>query len=558
MGRVLLPVTFLAASAAAYPSIFKRQNETQDGGVDSFDSITPSEQLAWQPCFGEFKCTSLTVPLDYANPSVGTTNVAFIKYEFANSTGQSILFNPGGPGASGVVGLIGLVGEFTATFGTDYNFVSFDPRGVNNTGPAISCSNSVQHNPSLPLVEQWAQAQANGEICTAANNGTNASYAGTSAVVQDMMHFTELEAAACGKDPAEAKIWYYGVSYGTVLGQTLAAMYPNRLGRIILDANVYGVEHYQGFVPSAAEETDDAFGFFFNYCYEAGPELCPLAGNATSAVAIEQRYQAFLKKLEQEPLVIKGDPQGTVITRNLMANVAFKAMYVPRQGFYALARAIVGLEKGDTSETPVVSKLIGLSAEIADVLPSETDVEPAPATRDDGLQLITCIDTAGRYALKSSQDYVNAVRGVESDSVYGLPITANFLLCTGLNIAPPASQFFPGFASIQTSVPILFVGTTGDPVTPLSSAHKMSEYFPGSAVLTQVAPGHSFLAVPSECTLGHVRAYMKDAALPEAGTQCDVGSQGGMVFEAGKEAFESVLGSLAGGEAQSKVKRWFV
>jgi pimeloyl-ACP methyl ester carboxylesterase len=69
-----------------------------------------------------------------------------------------------------------------------------------------------------------------------------------------MVHFTELQAAARGKDPKSVKINYYGVSYGTLLGQTLVALYPDRIQRILLDGNVYGVAHYQGWEPSGIDD----------------------------------------------------------------------------------------------------------------------------------------------------------------------------------------------------------------------------------------------------------------------------------------------------------------
>jgi pimeloyl-ACP methyl ester carboxylesterase len=357
-----------------------------------------------------------------------------------------------------------------------------------------------------------------------------------------IVHYTELEAKACGKDPAEAKVWYYGVSYGTVIGQTLAALHPQRLGRIILDANVNGVEHYQGFVPSAVEETDDAFAFFFNYCYEAGPELCLLAANATSALSIENRYRAFLRKLANEPIAVKGDT--TIITQSLLNSAAFKAMYDPN-AFYALARQIVGLEKGDTSELPVFTQAIGVPSGTW----ASSDSNSTEATGNDVLQLITCVDAAGRYVLKSFGQYRDAVEDLLQKSTYGgATLSAgNVLLCNGLEITPPESQLFPGFQTTDTNVPILFIGTTGDPVTPVASAHRMSELFPGSAVLTQTAPGHSFQALQSDCTNAYAAAYFKNGSLPEKGTICGLDVTPTDVFSAGAERYKKIAEALISG-----------
>ncbi|KAI9871393.1 MAG: hypothetical protein M1823_008460, partial [Watsoniomyces obsoletus] len=117
-----------------------------------------------------------------------------------------------------------------------------------------------------------------------------------------MIHYTELQAALNGKKPEDALIWYYGVSYGTVIGQTLAALYPNRLGRVILDANVNGQDHYDGVTDTAVEDADDGMLYFFKVCYEAGPKKCAFAGKSGSAKDIEKRFNDLLAKLEKNPL----------------------------------------------------------------------------------------------------------------------------------------------------------------------------------------------------------------------------------------------------------------
>jgi len=213
---------------------------------------------------------------------------------------------------------------------------------------------------------------------------------------------------------------------------------------------------------------------------------------------------------------------------------AFKVMYTPNSAYYALARQIVRLEQGDISELPAFLQVIGIPT---------LDITKLA---DDRLQLITCIDTAGRYALKSLSEYRDAVEHLVEKSTYGARVTAstNVLLCNGLDITPPESQLFPGFQTTNTSVPILFIGTTGDPVTPVDSAHQMSELFPGSVVLTQTAPGHSFAALRSDCTNAYVAAYIKDGSLPEKGTVCGVNVTPADVFSTGAEAFKMVAEAL--------------
>jgi hypothetical protein len=88
-------IGMLAVTVTALPSTnTRRQNETKSMVYD-FADITPSLSLDWVDCFESFKCTYLTVPLDYENPDVGTTNVAFIKFPSQNPDASDVLFNPG-------------------------------------------------------------------------------------------------------------------------------------------------------------------------------------------------------------------------------------------------------------------------------------------------------------------------------------------------------------------------------------------------------------------------------------------------------------------------------
>ncbi|KAF2798604.1 alpha/beta-hydrolase [Melanomma pulvis-pyrius CBS 109.77] len=494
--------------------------------VYDHQDLTPSKELNWVPCFDSFTCTYLTVPLDYKDPSAGETDIAFIKYTGANSTGQEILYNPGGPSSSGVVSLIHSASGFAEIFGDEYDFVSFDPRGVNNSGPAVSCFPTIKERDdydggssgSTPLAEQYQSTKALGEYCTQVNLNTTAKYVGTSAVVQDMMHYTELVATTNGQDPAEAKIWYYGISYGTVIGHTLATMYPDRIGRIIVDGNVYSYEHYQGLQTNTVDDCDHAFKFFFDFCYEAG-ELCPFNGNASSVAEIETRYRALLKSLEDSPPIYPGSTY--VVKRYEFENWAFGKMYAPTWQFAELATAAANLEAGNiTAFWP--SFIAPSKAVPAGLKGVPTNANYTGRAIEEAMALIMAADVVDRYPIKTFADYMEVVQSLRLNSYYGSTTIGNqnALIANGLVITPPESQHFPGFKITNTLNPILFIGTTGDPITPMSSAFKMSAYFPGSVVLTQDSPGHSFDSAKSNCTRGYARAYLADASLPPVDTVC--------------------------------------
>jgi hypothetical protein len=86
--------------------------------------------------------------------------------------------------------------------------------------------------------------------------------------------------------------------------------------------------------------------------------------------------------------------------------------------------------------------------------------------------------------------------------------------------ARPVYRFTAPFEA-NTSHPVLLIGTTADPVTPLKNAFKMSKGYPGSVVLTQNSTGHTSNSVYSSCTVGHIRTYFHTGELPKEGTVCE-------------------------------------
>jgi hypothetical protein len=84
-----------ATLATALPAPRLRPRQTDNTTAITFADVLPSPDLDWVDCYAEnFQCTSLTVPLDYANASIGITNVAFIRYVFSEDA-RDLMIHPG-------------------------------------------------------------------------------------------------------------------------------------------------------------------------------------------------------------------------------------------------------------------------------------------------------------------------------------------------------------------------------------------------------------------------------------------------------------------------------
>jgi pimeloyl-ACP methyl ester carboxylesterase len=467
------------------------------------DSMSPYPTPRWVPCYdSEFTCTNLRVPLDYNNETAGTTNIAYIKHQSWNPQAQDIIFHPGGPGVSGVDMLRNQAFHLSELLGEQYNIISFDPRGVGQSGITLSCPSSTKNEDASRRnrksarrrnnTSKFESAKAKAESCSAFNRYTDAKYAGTVANAQDMAHFLDVSGIS--------DLWYFGVSYGTALGQTFAAMFPDRVGRMVLDSNVDATEWYTGFMPHIFSSADDALEYFFVACHLIGP-ICEYF--ETNQEAMRNRFMELLESLKEKPPTYHGVEVTDAYT--MLIKFLYMSMYSPVKKFPEIPRVLISLERGD------VEPLLSFDQ-------NWTGFDP------NALDMIMKIDSSVNFPIKTPEQYLAARQEYERQSQWlgGTLADETLLGSIGFDLAPPPSQRFPGFNQngIITKHPILFVNQLYDAVTSISNAFTVSKHFPGSRVLAQSSAGHSMAGTPSECTERHVLRYFDQGDLPPPETTC--------------------------------------
>ncbi|PYH46475.1 alpha/beta-hydrolase [Aspergillus saccharolyticus JOP 1030-1] len=479
------------------------------GFEDVSSQIEPSANLTWTPCFDAFSCSRLEVPLDYANRSLGTTSIAFIKLAGKNATVESpsIVLVPGGPGGSGVDLLLtyqALVGQM---FEEQYNFVSFDPRGVNNSGLHLDCfSGDVEARlafyrlhrtgatniSSTSFEEQYYSSSIYGEWCNNAveNKSPHSYYVTTPAVARDLLTFTEAEAEMAGRSPSAAKLWCYSMSYGTVIGSTFASMFPDRVGRMVLDGVLNAEQYYNNYWTDNVDQMDEALATFATFCYSAGPANCSFWG--PTPANITERMDGIIRQLQNHPVplsrVDNPDLLPTMITYSDLKTLFLNALYTPLASFPSMAETLRQAEQGN------FSALAGMY----DQSNSITDARLA----------ITCTDSYWRNKLTTIEEFKS---------------WAEYTIFKSKYIGDIYPIYLEGNISalkMPTSFPILFASNTIDPITPLISARKMSSRFAGSVLLVQEAVGHTVIDQgASDCYFGKIQAYFQ-GIVPSLNTTC--------------------------------------
>lgn len=256
-----------------------------------------------------------------------------------------------------------------------------------------------------------------------------------------MRHYTELLAKQKGLPAEQSKLYYYGSSYGTVLGGTYATLFPDRIARMILDGNLDVDDYYNGTWLSIADSTDNAAKTFFRTCFEAGPELCAFRGNASSADQLEKRYLKLYNDLKERPVLVSDPLLSTtpiLVGFRELYSVFYNALYHSTQNFPSLAQTLAELEQRNGTLLAIKSGRAFLDAPT----PPDLDFYSLGAARTH----IACIDANGRTNLSTFNAYQNHIKKLQSQTFYGSNIYATIVTapCRALGIKPPTSQVFKG------------------------------------------------------------------------------------------------------------------
>ncbi|KAF9057241.1 TAP-like protein-domain-containing protein [Panaeolus papilionaceus] len=524
------------------------QNNSRGNSFHSFSwsDVTPTKDLRWQPCFNKRECARLLVPLDHHNPGGKQAALAMIRVpsklgpQHPDYRGP-ILINPGGPGGSGVW-LLAQVGDLLAKIvGPRFDLVSFDPRGVGASLPRVSFYKSnfarLMWNSKLQTLrtpidvsDRWALMRVINAMVRETDNG-ELRYINTDQTARDMLSIVH----AHGRD----KLQFWGFSYGTVLGVTFAAMFPDKVERLVIDGVLDAEDYYDNMWLNVLIDTEKGVDAFVSECHKAGHIDC--AFWAPQSTDIRQNMTMLFDNVRHQPVPVVS-PSGLhgVVDIDTLEAVTFFSLYKPYARFPILAEAFAALAQGDGS---IILSLAGGGG------PFECPAEPPLGSGevdetealvfDDAQVAISCNDgTQVPSDLESSQKYIEMYQ--ESFPTWGLMFADVRLNCIDWPRFPKTG--FRGPFNATTSHPLLVVGNTADPVTPLWAAKKMSAGFTGSVVLTQDSPGHSSNGAPSTCTQSYIRRYFIDGTLPEPGTVCSPDTPiFGQKHNAGRWSAQNVL-----------------
>ncbi|WP_426242814.1 alpha/beta hydrolase [Nocardioides sp. LHG3406-4] len=456
------------------------------------------QRLQWSPCQGDFECSALTVPVDYADPGGDTVEISLLKVPAAKPQERvgSLVVNPGGPGAPGTSYAAAADRVFRDRLTDHFDIVGFDPRGTGRSSP-VDCLTDDELDAYLATDPVPDTPAENAEVVGWVDRFGSGCAKRSDDIVA---HVTTIEAArdmdvlraALGDEQLD----YLGASYGTKLGATYADLFPDRVGHFVLDGAV------DVSLGSRQLSLDQAAGFekalraYVQNCIDS-TDSCFLGDT------VDQGLAAIVDLVDR----IDAQPLPTDTDRELTVGNAFYGIVAPlynRDYWFLLSAALRSAEGGDGA---------GLM-ELADLYASR-GAEGYTDNSAEAIYAINCLDDP--FAIEPSEVPAQYAAFEKASPTFGRIFAWGLIGCGGIQVtsSEPARDIrAAGAASI------VVVGTTRDPATPYKWAEALAAELESGVLVSRDGDGHTGYNAGNACVDEAVEAYLVDDVVPEDGLRC--------------------------------------
>lgn len=478
------------------PATSKPTGEKVDAALDPFYS----QVLKWTDCGSGLQCTTATAPLDWDDPSAGDIDLALVRQPATggNRLG-SLLVNPGGPGASGYDFI-----KDSVDYATDdrvqagYDVVGFDPRGVGQSS-AVSCLEPEAMDeylygiPSSPRgTDAWiAEIEASAvQFATACaeRTGDLLGQVNTTEAARDL----DLLRAVLG----DKKLTYLGYSYGTFLGATYADLYPENVGRLVLDGAVDPSTSNFEVTRVQAEGFESALRAYLTDCLQGSK--CPFTGSVDESMAT---IRALLDSVDARPIAAEDG-------RMLGSSALLTAI------IYPLYQATAWTYLSDMFES-VLQGEAEYAFQFADAYNGREEDGSYADNSTEAFVAINCVDY-------SYNDDPAAMRAQAAEIEAAAPVIGTYMSFGDIGCANWPHTFTGERTKIHApgAAPILVIGTTNDPATPYVWAKSLASQLESGHLVTFTGEGHTAYNKSNSCVNDTVDDYLLDGTVPQADPKC--------------------------------------
>jgi pimeloyl-ACP methyl ester carboxylesterase len=457
----------------------------------------PGPRLDWRDCNGG-QCATLSVPLDYGHPELGQLQLALIRRTARKPQNRvgSLLLNPGGPGASGVALVRNLSPTFPDELRDRFDIVGWDPRGT-GTSTAIDCGNRLDYLFAPDISPETATAQQDLETASkqfadacAARSGKLLPYISSNATAHDMDRIRQML--------GDTKLTYLGYSYGTYLGTLYAHLFPDRVRALVLDGAIDPALSARDQTIQQSLGFEQALDAFFVDC--ANDNACAFHSRGDPRAA----YDALAAAVDARPIPARLDNSARSLGPTQFELGVSTALYGGRGTWPDLASALAHSAGGDGSE------LLQFFDAYVNRAPDGTYVDEYPAFLGIG-----CLDGPSLGDLATARQVEAEARTVAPHFGAG-----NVGLGLPCEYWPVPAVSGPGPISAPGAPPIVVVGTTGDPATPVAWARGLAAELGSGRLLLHRGEGHTAFPASDKCLDPAIVRYLVDTVVPTDGTLC--------------------------------------
>lgn len=456
----------------------------------------PEYSIAWEVLGDRLDGGWLTVPLDHADPDGATIDLWVVRHRAREDDRiGSLLTNPGGPGAAGSTVAQNASSYFTSDVVDRFDIIGWDPRGTGISDGAVDCIDDAQYDEFFSSADITPDDEGERQVLVdlarrfaegcVERVGEPLRHVGTNNSARDM----DAIRRALGED----QVSYFGFSYGSELGGVWATMYPETVRAAVFDG---AADPGAGQLAKTRQQWlgfEAAFDRFLEGC--SADSSCAFHNGGAAGAA----YDELLRRLDEEPAATV---EGRVPVNQAVLTVAVLQSMYSDSYWPALERSLADAANGDGTGLLQLHDAYnrrGEGGDYADVL--------------EAFRAIECADTAERPSVAKAD-------AVAQESLVGIaprvfPDTTGSYFCT----------FFPEALDPRIEItgagagPIVVIGTTGDPSTPLESSRRMAETLEDGRLVIVDANRHGGY-LDSGCAQDIVSEYLIWLEPPESGTEC--------------------------------------
>ena len=467
-----------------------------EGTFDSFQGINSSNA-------SEYQCAFLKAPLDWSNPDGDQITLALAIHRSGVENAPALFINPGGPGGAVVSSLPYYaaqgIGEAVVKA---YDIVALDPRGVGDSTPVFCMTDlekderndgddedTADESPQSAVAEVQEDSRELAAGCRE-HSGSLYEHIDTVSAARDF----DMVRAVLGQDTLNL----LGYSYGTFLGATYAGLFPENVGRFVLDGALDPSLSIEDVSAMQMRGLDASLQQWIADC--ATQSTCPMGRTKDEGIS---NVRAFLESLDKAPLPTS-DPDRP-LTESLAITAMIGAMY-NTQWWPQLSDAYAdAVRRGDGSAL----------LDIADLMNSRN---PDGTYADNSADAINAINNLDYEPEGTTDQWIERVNGLKSE----LPILGRYVGYPSAGLSAwPTEHADRQPIHATGAAPILVIGTTHDPATPYPMAQRLAEQLDSGVLITVEGWNHTaYRRGADQCVVRAVEDYLVKGNVPQNGLTC--------------------------------------